>query len=329
MWNTLETVAKHNRFNVDDFVEYALDNCKKYHLDDHNMVGTWYVDDLIADFKNSRTAAISSRIAESFLADRVARVFVGIDFPTQDALNQYKRDHDVRKNTKLKVLNHKAPPAGKSPDVKQDESKVTMPTKKDETADPKPKKRIQYKAYIPLDKPKLVETLTKGHFTLISAGRNKNYPKEAGLAPDDEFFHKRHEKLRADLEKAGLPYTEVVGHYGGPESTFLVFHDDTELTPKTQKSLMVHHKDGDESKSRRKMLEELGKKFNQDSVLHAGEGRNDLVFTTGEKAGKTCGGNGWKEAPKAKDNYTDIELTDQKHTKFKLDIHECFERGML
>jgi hypothetical protein len=77
------------------------------------------------------------------------------------------------------------------------------------------------------------------------------------------------------------------------------------------------------------MLEELGKKFNQDSVLHAGDGRNDIVFTTGKKAGKTCGGNGWKEAPNAKDFYTDIKLVNRKHTKFQLDIHECFERGMM
>ena len=69
----------------------------------------------------NRFSRIASRIVESFLADRVARTFVGIDFPTQDALNQYRRDHDVRKNTKLKVLNRKAPPGGDKTGVKHTE----------------------------------------------------------------------------------------------------------------------------------------------------------------------------------------------------------------
>jgi len=180
-----------------------------------------------------------------------------------------------------------------------------------------------------MDKATLQSTLTNGHFSIISAGRNPNDPKESVLSPDDEVFHKRHEELRYELNKANLPYTEVVGHYGGTESSFLVFHDQTKLTPKTQKSMMVHHKDEGGAKVDRKVVADLAKKFNQDSVLYGSAGRNEIVFTTGKKAGKTCGGKGWKEVPKAKDFYTDIKLDDKKHTKFALDIHECFERGML
>lgn len=191
------------------------------------------------------------------------------------------------------------------------------------------KKPVKYKMHLRLDKAKLQETLTKGHFSIISAGRNPSDPKEAMLKPDDEFFHKRHEQLRDELDKSGLPFTEVVGHYGGEESSFLVFHDDTELTPKTQKAIMVTHRNETEAKQHRKIVEQLGKKFNQDSILYGSAGRNEIVFTTGSKAGKTCGGNGWKEVPEAKDFYTDIKLDKQKHTKFSLDIHECFERGML
>jgi len=198
----------------------------------------------------------------------------------------------------------------------------------------KPEKReeskpIKYKSHLRLDKAKLQETLTQGHFSIISAGRNPNDPKEAMLKPDDEIFHKRHEELRQELEKNGLQYTEVVGHYGGEESSFLVFHDGTEITPKTQKAMMVHHRDDAEAKSHRNIVAELAKKFNQDSILYGSAGRNEIIFTTGSKAGKTCGGNGWKEVPEAKDFYTDIKLDNQKHTKFSLDIHECFERGML
>jgi hypothetical protein len=221
-----------------------------------------------------------------------------------------------------------SPPDGESKSV-QDESKVTQDGKPEVKKDAPAKKRIVYKKYLRLDKPKLKETLTKGHYSLVSAGRNGSDPKESPMSPDDEFFHNRHEELRKELEKAGLAYTEVVGHYGSKESTFLVFHDDTELTSKTQKSMMVHHRDSDEAKEHVKIIEELGKKFNQDSVLHGLGGRNEVVFTTGKKAGSKCGGNGWKEVPEAEDFYTDIELAGKQHTKFSLDIHECFEKGML
>ena len=92
---------------------------------------------------------------------------------------------------------------------------------------------------------------------------------------------------------------------------------------------MVHHKDEEEAKKNRKILTDLGKKFNQDSVLHGSNGRNEIVFTTGKKAGVTCGGHGWKEVPKAKDYYTDISLEGKKHTKFTLDLSDCFKRGLL
>lgn len=278
----------------------------------------------------------------------MAKEFIGIDFPNQDAMDKYLKEHPDADRTNHRVVKMEKGPAkedeskGERPKKLQkdegdetgqkeegDKSKVIQPKKKEDKSGKPEKKRVQYKAYIKLDKPKLNETLTKGHYTLISAGRNGDDPKEAGMSPDDEFFHKRHEELRAELEKSNLPYTEVVGHYGSKENTFLVFHDETEATQKTQKSIMVHHADAEEGKKRRKILEDLGKKFNQNSVLHAGEGRNEVVFTTGSKAGKTCGGNGWKEVPDAEDFYTDIELKGTQHTKFQLDIHECFERGLL
>lgn len=221
------------------------------------------------------------------------------------------------------------PPEGQEPKQDGNDSKVEQDGKQESKKEAPAKKRIVYKKYLKLDKPKLQETLTRGHYSLISAGRNGNDSKESAMSPDDEFFHKRHEELRAELERAGLAYTEVVGHYGSPESTFLVFHDDTELTPSTEKSVMVYHADADEAKRHRQIIEDLGKKFNQDSVLHAGEGRNEITFTTGKKAGQTCGGTGWKEVPEAEDFYTDIELEGKQYTKFSLDIHECFERGML
>ena len=203
-----------------------------------------------------------------------------------------------------------SPPEGGEGSKKQDKPKV-------------------YKNHVTMTKPDLEKALSHGHFSIISAGLNPSDSKESKMKPDDEFFHKRHEQLRDALEKNGMRYTEVVGHYGGKESSFLVFHDGTVATPKTQKSIMVHHHDAEELKKNRKVLEELGKKFNQNSVLHGSGGKNTLVFTAGDKAGQECGGKGWKETPEAKDYYTDIKLEGKEHTKFNLDIAECFEKGFL
>ena len=109
----------------------------------------------------------------------------------------------------------------------------------------------------------------------------------------------------------------------------IVFHDDEDLTPKTQKSVMVHHRDAEELRRVRRDIEEMARKFNQDSVLHGSGGSNTIAFTTGSKKGKECGGKGWKETPKAKDFYTDIELKGRRHTKFSLDVSGCFEKGLL
>jgi hypothetical protein len=178
-----------------------------------------------------------------------------------------------------------------------------------------------------LAKKDLNNVLSKGHYTIISAGRNPNDPEEAKMSPDDEFFHKRHQELQNTLERIGYDYTEVVGHYGGKESSFLVFHDGTRATPKTEKSMMVHHSGSDDLKKRKEVLNNLGKALKQDSVLHGSAGKNTISFTTGKNAGKECGGEGWKETPDAKDFYTDIELSKGKHTKFALNVDDCFEKG--
>lgn len=72
MWNTLEHVAKSQRLDVGEFVKFALANAEKYHLDDHKMVGTWYVDDLVRDFKhkfnNTHMASELVTLAKDLLA---------------------------------------------------------------------------------------------------------------------------------------------------------------------------------------------------------------------------------------------------------------------
>lgn len=189
-------------------------------------------------------------------------------------------------------------------------------------------KHIEPKHVVRLDKPLLHEVLSKGYFTVLSAGRNPNDPAESGMKEDDAYFHERHLALQDELEKLDAPYTEVIGHYGGRESSFIVFHDDTMLPPATAKSILVHY-EKDSVEKNRKDMEALGEKFNQDSVLHGDNGQNDIAFTTGEKKGKNCGSRGWEEVPDAEDFFTDIELDKTQHTKVRLNIEDCFKRHLL
>jgi hypothetical protein len=210
-----------------------------------------------------------------------------------------------------------------------------VPTKQPEAPTQAPVKHLQeneLKHRTHLKKEELHKILGSGYYSIVSGGRNGQDPKEKALKPDDPFFQERNLSLRDDLERAGLKYTEVVGHYdekdpSATESSFLVFHDGRDLTPKTANSFMVHHR-GPRDFSATRTLDRLGEKYNQDSVLHSRAGRNLVVFTTGKHRGKKCGGKGWKEAPEAKNFYTDIPLEGTDHTKARLDIHECQERNM-
>ena len=76
---------------------------------------------------------------------------------------------------------------------------------------------------------------------------------------------------------------------------------------------MVHHRKPNDKETERK-VEEMGKRFNQDSVLHSREGKNMMVFTTGKNSGKKCGGVGYKMVPDAEDYYTDIPLKEGETT---------------
>jgi hypothetical protein len=175
---------------------------------------------------------------------------------------------------------------------------------------------------IKMTKQELTDTLTKGHYSVISAGKNPKL--EADMTPEQAA--KRHEELQSDLDSLGLPYTEVVGHYGGEERSFLVVHENHEHKDKSKNAFMVKYKPEQKDKAREE-INKLGKKYNQDSVLHGAEGRNDIQFTTGKHEGKNCGGKGWQETPEAQDFYTDAEVKGKEHTKFNVDIGECFEKG--
>ena len=150
---------------------------------------------------------------------------------------------------------------------------------------------------IRLTKEELKAVLKKGHYSILSAGRNPADPDEAELPWDDPVFVERHAALKAELESLGFPHTEIEGHYGLPEMSFFVIHGDT---ARTKGPFMIHHK----SVTEHAAIRNLGEKYNQESVIHSKDGRHELHYTSGENLGRFNPGSGYKFVPNAKDYFT-------------------------
>lgn len=141
----------------------------------------------------------------------------------------------------------------------------------------------------------LKNALERGPVSIISAGRNNSAAQDRGMT--DEQVSQRSKKLEQDLKDAGLKYMKVKGKYnGGSEDSFAVFHADPEK------------------------MNELGKKYNQDSVIHTEGGKNRLHYTTGENEGKHHKGSGHVMVPEAEDNFSEANTSDGKKMKFNLGL---------
>lgn len=164
----------------------------------------------------------------------------------------------------------------------------------------------------PMTRPNLEHHLRHGTYSIVSAGRNSQDEHEKTLPEDHEMFTKRHEQLRGDLDKHGYAYTEVEGHYGGKERSFVVHHG-----PGAKgNAFMVHH----DSPSEFSHIRELGKKYNQDSVIHSHRGTNEMHFTTGTHVGTHHKGSGHKMMGRAKDLYTEVAHPTGDKTRFQLNF---------
>lgn len=148
--------------------------------------------------------------------------------------------------------------------------------------------------HVSLSKDQLGGLLKDGNFGFISAGRNPANEVDKKLT--DEQIEQRYDKLRQDLQEAGYKFTEITGHYGAPEKSFLVVNPD------------------------RGEMSKLGKKYNQDSVIFGDQGKQEMLFTTGENEGKSHFGEGWKEVPDAEDFYSEVPLTNGQRMKFSLNF---------
>jgi hypothetical protein len=177
-----------------------------------------------------------------------------------------------------------------------------------------------------LTRPQLDAVLEHGTYSIISAGRNGNDSREKDMHPEHAEFKARHEKLRGELSKRSLRYTEVEGHYGSKEPSFIVHHDSAK--PQPGNAFMVHH----DSPSEFGVMRTLGKQFNQDSVIHSHRGAHELHFTTGDHEGEHHKGKGHEYKPGAEDFYTKVE-TPGRASKFALsfdwDKHHAFKDAVL
>jgi hypothetical protein len=139
------------------------------------------------------------------------------------------------------------------------------------------------------------ELLAKGRLGFISAGKNPADPRDMKLS--DEDIEKRYGKLKDELVELGYVFIPVRGKYGEEEDSYMV------MIPEAEKS----------------DLNKLGKKYNQDSVIYAEKGHNELRFTTGENAGKHNDGDGFEQVQDAKDFFTEVKTKDGV-LKFRLNI---------
>lgn len=148
--------------------------------------------------------------------------------------------------------------------------------------------------HVKLTKAELAHTLKHGKYSLISGGKNPNHPEDAKL--DDKSVKQRNNELEEELKASGYAYTRIKGHYGGEEDSFLV---------------MVHQAD-------KSHMMALGKKLNQDSIIMADGGKQEMIYTTGDKAGQKHTGEGFEEKPDADDYFSEIDHGDGSKTKFSL-----------
>jgi len=143
----------------------------------------------------------------------------------------------------------------------------------------------------------LLLALTQGKYALLSAGRNPNNAADMQLT--DQQIVARSQSLHQDLVNSGYMFTPTIGKYGGEtEDSFLVMAHEAE----TQEVIA------------------LGRKYNQDSIIAADSGQQQLIFTTGENAGQAHSGSGFEPLPDEAPEYTRIETEDGRSIKFSLNF---------
>lgn len=151
---------------------------------------------------------------------------------------------------------------------------------------------------IHLTKPEIKDILNRFSGGFISAGRNPKDPEDMKMT--DAEIEVRHSHLVEDLKQAGFKFVNAKGKYGGlPEDTLIVMVPD----------------------AKKHELEELGAKYNQDSVLFWEKGHNECIYTTGKDKGKKNIGDGFQFISNdAEDFYTEVAAPSGAKIRFSLEL---------
>jgi hypothetical protein len=139
--------------------------------------------------------------------------------------------------------------------------------------------------------------LKTGSFTILTAQN------PMGKEATPESNHAANKSLEADLQAHGAIYHHVKGKYG----------------PNEEHSFMVHHT----SSVSPHVLEGLGKKYQQESVIHSASGHHRLVHVNGENDGHHFKGAGYTRTPDATENFSlaNDDGVNNPQKKFSLNIN--------
>lgn len=145
----------------------------------------------------------------------------------------------------------------------------------------------------PVSEEGLHHHLTSGSYSLLTA----HNPSGIKTSPEENMAN--NQKLQADLDRSGAVYHKVKGTYGGNEEQSYLVHHTRDVQP--------HH------------IEELGRKYGQESVIHSSLGQHKMVYVTGPNAGKHNKGAGHSIVPRANENYS--QIGSNPNQKFSLDFN--------
>lgn len=157
-------------------------------------------------------------------------------------------------------------------------------------------------------KDELEAILKFSQIVLISPEEN---PESAGACFNTESVHAQ---IQTDLQKKGFKYTPIQGRYKGKEeNSYMVYVPNRKLNNIVQS---LDHPD-------LKELVDLGKKYQQDSILYSSWGRQFYYYTHGEKIDSLQYGEGFsffEQEPS--DCYSEVFFSDGQKTIFRLNIDE-------
>ena len=267
----------------------------------------------IADCVNSKIAKVLINAAEDI---------VSFDMTEREWKEYHKQHPNADKSN-----HHIIPVPGK--EHHKSDHKEYMKREKKAKKEYFKKMKQEHPNYVPIvPKDKFLDILEKGEYSCISAGINGNDPKDVENAKNNpDFIKNRTASLRKDLDKLGVKYTEITGSYGGEEPSFMISHNLNSKTAQKEKdnTYLVSGNVYSNTDDIITKINELGTKYNQDSVAHGKDGKMEWHYTTGENAGKRIKGLGTELLNNADDFYSEARIGDGDYTKWACDMSPAFE----